>query len=260
MISTTGTATRTGASMSSRLTWPPAGTPWRRSTTRPAAHAAHAVTSATGRRHARLRGPVSADKIRAGLPAGAGVRYSQAPISAGPASATASVIPASSQPSPDAAASPGMTATATAAPAAAAGTAATRAARSISSVTCHSDPPRARSMASSSPRRTTSIRAASRITAAAMTIRLTDRSSSTVSMPAWVPRNRARSPISGEVTFRVSAAGSSGPVSPSVTVVARLSASASPCAWSAFKLASESGNSQFISRPGPLNVVCMAPS
>ena len=147
-----------------------------------------------------------------------------------------------------------------AAPAAAAGTTATRAPRSISAMTCHSDPPRARSMASSSPRRTTSIRAASRITAAAMTIRLTDRSSSTVSMPDWVPRNRARSGISGEVTFRLSAAGSSGPVSPSVTVVARLSALASPCAWSALRLPSASGNSQFISRPGPVNAVCIAPS
>ena len=115
-------------------------------------------------------------------------------------------------------------------PAAAAGTAATRAPRSISAMTCRSDPPRARSMASSSPRRTTSIRAASRITAAAMTIRLTDRSSSTVSMPDWVPRNRARLGMSGEVTSRLSAAGSSDPVSPRVTVVARLSALAIPCA------------------------------
>ena len=74
MISTTGTATSTGASMSSGLTWPPAGTPWPRSTTRPATQAAHAVTSATGRRHARRRGPVSAVRIRAGLAAGAGLR------------------------------------------------------------------------------------------------------------------------------------------------------------------------------------------
>ena len=147
-----------------------------------------------------------------------------------------------------------------AAPTTAAGTAATKVPRSIRTVTCHSDPPRARSTASSSPRRTTSIRAASRITAAAMTMRLTDSSNSTVSMPAWVSRNRARSPISGEVTFRLSAAGASGPVSPSVTVVARLSALASPCAWSAFRPLTASGNSQFISRPGPVNAVCIAPS
>ena len=183
MISTTGTATSTGASISSRLTWPPAGTPWSCSTTRPATQAAHAVTSATGRRQAIRRRPVSAFRIRAGLAAGPGLRYCQAAISAGPASATASVIPASSQPSPDDAASPGMTATAMAAPTTAAGTAATTDPRPISPATCRSDPPRARSMASSPARRTTSIRAASKITAAAITIRLTDSSNSTVSTP-----------------------------------------------------------------------------
>ena len=192
--------------------------------------------------------------------AGAGLRYCQAANSAGPASATASVIPASSQPSPEAAASPGITAMATAAPAAAAGSAATRAPRAISPVTCRSDPPLARSMASSSARRVTIIRAASRITAAAITIRLTDNSNSTVSMPAWVLRNKASSGISGEVTASVPAAGSSDPVSPSVTVVARLSALASPCAWSAFRPPSASGNSQYSSRPGLLNAVCIAAS
>ena len=55
-------------------------------------------------------GPVSAVRIRAGLPAGAGLRCCQAAISGGPASAAATVIPASSQPSPEAAASPGITA------------------------------------------------------------------------------------------------------------------------------------------------------
>ena len=57
--------------------------------------------------------------------------------------------------------------------------------------------------------------------------------------------------MSGEVTVRLSAAGASGPVSDSVTVVARLSALASPWAWSAFRPPSASGNSQLSSRPGP---------
>ena len=94
----------------------------------------------------------------------------------------------------------GSTATARPAPISTPGPAATTAPRSISPATCHSDPPRARSMASSPWRRATSIRAASRITAAPTTIRLTNRSSSTVSTAAWVPRNRARSCMSGEVT------------------------------------------------------------
>ena len=218
------------------------------------------MISATGRRHAIRRRPVSAVRIRAGLLAGAGLRYCQAAISAGPVSATARVIPASSQPSVDAAASPGIAAMAMAAPATAAGTAATTAPRPIRPVTWRSDPPRARSMASSSSRRVTIIRAASRITAAAMTIRLADSSSSTVSMPAWVARNTARSGISAEVTFRLSAPGSSAPVRPSVTVVARLRELASPCTWSAFRPPIASGNSQYISRPGPLNAVCIAAS
>ena len=80
---------------------------------------------------------------------------------------------------------------------AAAGTTVTTVPRASRTVTCRSDPPRARSMVSSSPRRTTTIRAASRITAAAITIRLTDSSSSTVSTPAWVLRNIATSAVSG---------------------------------------------------------------
>ena len=172
----------------------------------------------------------------------------------------ASVIPASSQPSPEEAASPGIAAMASRAPITAAGTAVTTVPRASRTVTCRSDPPRARSMVSSSPRRTTTMRAASRITAAAITIRLTDSSSSTVSTPAWVLRNSDTSAVSGMVTLSVSVAGASGPVSAGVTVLARLRALYSPWAWSALSPPTASGNSQPSSMPGPLNALCIAAS
>ena len=146
------------------------------------------------------------------------------------------------------------------APSTAAGPAASTAARASNAATCRSDPPLARSMVSSTSRRATIILAASRITAAPTTIRLTNSSSSTVSMAAWVPRNSDRSEISGEVTVSVSALGASGPVSAGGVVIARLSALSRPCAWSAVTLLGSSGNSQLSSMPGPLNASCIAAS
>ena len=99
------------------------------------------------------------------------------------------------------------------APITAAGTAASTAARASNAATCRSDPPLARSMVSSTSRRATIILAASRITAAPTTIRLTNSSSSTVWIAAWVPRNNDSSEISGEMTVSVSALGASVPVS-----------------------------------------------
>ncbi len=143
--------------------------------------------------------------MRAGLLAGAGLHCRRTAISGGPASAKATAIPASDQPSPDDAASPGITAMARPAPASAAGTVATRAPRSIIAATCRSEPPLARSMASSSSLRTTIILAVRSMTAAPITIRLTNSSNSTVSMPAWVPRNADRGEPSGELTLSVAA-------------------------------------------------------
>ena len=97
------------------------------------------------------------------------------------------------------------------------------------------------------------------MTAAPITIRLTYSSNSTVSMPAWVPRNAVRLAASGELTFRVSAAASSE-VSAGVTRVARLRASYRPCAWSAFRPPTASGNSHSISRPGARNAFCISAS
>ena len=115
------------------------------------------------------------------------------------------------------------------APSTAAGPAASTAARAITAATCRSDPPRARSMVSSPARRATIIRAASRITAAPVAIRLTNSSNSTVSMAAWVARNSDRTEVSGELTVSASALAASGPVSGSGTVAARLRALARPC-------------------------------
>ena len=145
-------------------------------------------------------------------------------------------------------------------PSTAAGAAASTAARASNAATCRSDPPLARSMVSSTSRRATIILAASRITAAPTTIRLTNSSSSTVSMAAWVPRNSDRFEISGEMTVSVSALGASGPVSAGVIVTARLSALSKPCAWSAVTPPGSSGNSQRSSMPGPLNASCIAAS
>ena len=218
------------------------------------------MTSATGRRHALAGRPVSAPMIRAGLLAGAGLRCRHTAISGGPASAAATAIPASGQPADDDQEPPGIRAMARPAPSTAAGPAASTAARASNAATCRSDPPLARSMVSSTSRRATIILAASRITAAPTTIRLTNSSSSTVSMAAWVPRNSDRSEISGEVTVSVSALGASGPVSAGGVVTARLSALSRPCAWSAVTPPGSSGNSQLSSMPGPLNASCIAAS
>ena len=132
MISATGTATSTGAALRYRLLPSPAATPWSCSTTRPATQAAHAVTSATRRRHATRRGPVPAPRIRAGLTAGSwGLRCRQAAISGGPASAAATTAPASHQPSGGTAVPPGTTATARPAPHSAPGSAAISAPRPV---------------------------------------------------------------------------------------------------------------------------------
>ena len=191
--------------------------------------------------------------MRAGLAGGAGLRCCHTAMTGGPASAARMAIAASGQPAE--APPPGTTATARPAPISTPGPAATTAPRSVSPATCHSDPPRARRTASSPWRRATSIRAASRITAAPTTTRLTNRSRSTVSTAAWVPRNRARSCRSGELTVSESAAGASAPVSVGVTAVARFSALYSPCTWSAFTPPMLSGNSSCSARPVPLNAV-----
>ena len=214
-------ATSTGVTVRYRSV-PPAGTPCSRSTTRPATDAATAVTSATGRRHGRAGRRASLVVIRAGLLAGAALRCSHTAISGGPASAAAMARPASGQPAEEA--PPGTTAMARPAPISTPGPAAITAPRSISAAIWRSDPPRARSMVSSPSRRATIILAASRITAAPTTIRLTNRSSSTVSTADWVPRNSARSGSSGEVTCSALAPGASAPLSVGVLVTARFSA------------------------------------
>ena len=140
------------------------------------------------------------------------------------------------------------------------GPAATTAPRSISAATCRSDPPLARSMASSPSRRATIILAASRITAAPTTNRLTNRSSSTVSTAAWVPRNSARSCSSGEVTGSAFAPGASAPVSAGAVVVARFNAWYRPCAWSASTRLTSSGYSHCSSSPAPPNTCWIAAS
>ena len=144
------------------------------------------------------------------------------------------------------------------APATAAGTAASRPVRAVSAATCRSEPPLARSMASSTSRRATIIRAAIRITVAPITIRLTNSSSRTVSMAAWVARNSDRFDISGEVTVSVSAAGSRAPVSPAGELVALVRAPCRPRTSAAVTPPTSSGKSQYISRPGPTSAFCTA--
>ena len=222
MTTTTGTATRIGTMARYRSIPPPAGTPWSCRTTRPATDAAIAVTSATGRRQGRADRRVSAVVMRAGLAGGAGLRCCHTAMAGGPASAARMATPASGHPA--AAPPPGTKARARPAPISTPGPAVITAPRSVSPATCHSDPPRARRMASSPWRRATSIRAASRITAAPTTTRLTNRSRSTVSTAAWVLRNSARFCSSGEATVSAFAAGASAPVSVGVTAVARFTA------------------------------------
>jgi hypothetical protein len=81
----------------------------------------------------------------------------------------------------------------------------------MAAATCRSEPPRARSMVSSAARRTVIIRAATAMTAAPVTIRLTNSSSRIVSIAAWVARKPASWAVSAEVTVTVAAAALSGP-------------------------------------------------
>ena len=152
----------------------------------------------------------------------AGTPQLNMPPSGGPASAAATVTATSHQPSTEEAEPPGTTAIASAAPITAAGTVVISAARTISAATWRSDPPRARSMASSPARRSTIILAASTITAAPTTIRLTNSSSSTVWIAAWVPRNTDRSGISGAVIVSPFAVAARSPVSAGVVPIMRL--------------------------------------
>ena len=115
-------------------------------------------------------------------------------------------------------------------------------------------------MPSSPSRRATIIRPASAITAAPVTVRLTNSSSSTVWTPDWVARKAARSAVSGEVTVTVPAADWRFPVSAGMAVLARFRSSYSACAWSAVTPPTASGNSQFSVMPYPPNAACTAPS
>ena len=223
MTRTTGITTSTGAALRYRLMPPLAGRPWSRSTTTPATQAAHAVSSATRRRHPTRIRRLPAVVIRAGRRAGPDReptcetrlgwacerrrRCRHTAISGGPASAVATAIPASHQPSAGTVVPPGTRATARPAPSSAPGTAATRAPRPVTAASCRTDPPRARSTPSSPSRRATIIRPASAITAAPVTVKLTNSSRSTVCTADWVAMNAARSAISGEVTVTVPADG-----------------------------------------------------
>ena len=188
------------------------------------------MTSATRRRHGIRRGLVSAPRISAGLTACPGRRCRQAAISGGPASAAATTAPASHQPSGGTAVPPGTRTTARPAPHSAPGRAAISAPRPVTAPSCRTDPPLARSVPSSPSRRATTIRPASAITAAPVTARLTNSSSSTVCTADWVARKADRSAISGEVTAIVPAAGWRSPVSAGMAEVAWFRSSYSPSA------------------------------
>ena len=188
---------------------------------------------------------------RAGLLAGAGRRCRQTAASGGPASAAATTTPASDQPSAEEA-SRDSAAKASPAPASAAGTDTAAAPRSISAATCRSEPPRARTTVSSPARRTATIRAATPITAAAVTIRLTKSSSSTVSIAAWVFRNVARKEVSGEDTVTVEAAALRSPIA-GVATENRLSALCMAATWLALTAPVSSGNSHWTPRSGAAN-------
>jgi hypothetical protein len=274
MITTTGMATRIGTTVRYRLApacaaakvpvlpESPAGTPWLCRTIRPATDAAIAVTSITGRRQGRagrLERRVSAEVIRAGLLAGAGLRYCHTAMSGGPASAAAAAIAASGQLS-GVEPPPGTSPMARPAPISTPGPAEISAPPRTRAATCHREPPRARSRTSSSSRRATSIRAASRITAAPVTIRLTNSSRSTVSTAAWALRNCARTGSSGELTASAPSPAASGAVSGGAVVVARFSAWYRPCAWSACRPEVASGYSQWTLSPGPPNTPWTGPS
>ena len=112
-------------------------------------------------------------------------------------------------------------------------------------------------MVSSAARRTVIIRAATAMTAAPVTIRLTNSSSRIVSIAAWVTRKPASLAVSAEVTVTVAAAALSGP-SRGVTLAARLSASYSGCTPAAVSWPVASGSSQWMNRPDGPNAFCRA--
>ena len=105
------------------------------------------------------------------------------------------------------------------------------------------------------------IPAASKITAAPTTIRLTNSSNRTVCTAAWVSRNADSTGTSGVVTAVMFAAGANSPVSPGGTVLARLRLSSNPCAPSASTPPTASGYTHCRSMArGPECTFCMATS
>ncbi len=130
--------------------------------------------------------------------------------------------------------------------------------RSIIAATCRTDAPRERSRPRSSARRTAIIPAASKITAAPTTIRLTNSNSSTVCTAAWVTRNADTTGTSGVVTAVVLTAGANSPVSPSGTVLARLRLSSKACAPSAPTPPTASGYTHWMSMFEDPSAFCMA--
>ncbi len=226
---------------------------------RAATAAAHAVASPTQRRSEARRDPVVSVVVTwAGLLAGAGLRCRHAAVSGGPASAVARIRPARAQPRLDEA-SRLSAARASAAPATAAGQATAAVLHSISAATWRSEPPRARTMASSPARRTAIIRAATAMTAAPVTIRLTMSSSRTVSIAARVPRNVARNVESPEETVTAVAAGLRSPMAGAATEK-WLSVLSMTCAWLARIWPVASGNSHWTSGFEELSSACMATS
>jgi len=100
--------------------------------------------------------------------------------------------------------------------------------------------------------------AASRITAAPTTIRLTNSNSSTVCTAAWVTRNADTTGASGVVTAVVLTAGAKAPVSPTGTVLARLRSSSRACAPSAPTPPVASGYTHWMSMLEDPSAFCMA--
>jgi hypothetical protein len=165
---------------------------------------------------------------------------------------------ASDNPRADDASARPVTATASPAPASAASTDTIAVLRSISAATCRTDAPRERSKPRSSARRAAIIPAASRITAAPVTIRLTNSSSSTVCTAAWVTRNPDSTGTSRVVTAAVLTAGANTPVSPSGTAPARFRSSSRACVPSALRPPTASGYTHWMSILEDPNAFCTA--
>ena len=167
---------------------------------------------------------------------------------------------ASDKPSADDASDGPATATASPAPASAASTHTIAVLRSISVATCRTDAPLERSKPRSSARRRAIMPAASKITAAPTTIRLTNSSNSTVCTAAWVSTNADNTGASGVATEVVLTAGAKIPVSPVGTVVARLRLSSRACTPSAPTPPTASGYSHCMSMAEDPSTSCMATS